>query len=136
MFKRIVYKFRGDTFVNIVLSPFWKGVYFKSKEFAQLRRKLFPFELGPFPERVNKQEITQVISTFRSLVIKCGDVPSVSSPVMSVMVRTNVCKGYSRTFRLKANLNTHHINDERTADKLQNLSAQTVHNYPIKCILS
>ena len=38
------YTFRGDNSVNLVLSPFWKGVYTKRKEFTPLR--VNPFSVG------------------------------------------------------------------------------------------
>ena len=47
-----------------------KGVYSKTKEFAPLRSRFFPFRLDPFLKRIgvkeNKQEVTEVVSLVRN----------------------------------------------------------------------
>ena len=42
--------FRGGNFVKIVLSPSWKGVFCKRKEFAPKGSKFFTFRVDPFTE--------------------------------------------------------------------------------------
>ena len=41
--------------VKIVLSPFWKVVYSKRKEFAPFVSKFFPSRLDPFSDRVSQK---------------------------------------------------------------------------------
>ena len=44
------YTFRGDNFVKMEFVPFWKGVYPKRKEFANIGSKFFPHRVDPFLE--------------------------------------------------------------------------------------
>ena len=40
----------AETLTKIILPAFWKGIYFKRKEFASQGSKLFPFRVDPFTE--------------------------------------------------------------------------------------
>ena len=44
------YTFQGGNSVKLFLSPFWKGIYSKRKEFAPSGSKFFSFREGPFTE--------------------------------------------------------------------------------------
>ena len=58
------YGSHGKQICQFVLLPFWKGVYFKRKEFAFPGSKFFPFKVDPFSEEAfvqgSKQEVTKV----------------------------------------------------------------------------
>ena len=67
---------RGNSF-EIVLYPFWKGVYSKRKEFAPRESKFFSFEVDPFSEDAfgaGKQ--TEIVS----LANMAENLPSASIP--------------------------------------------------------
>ena len=49
-FKGTRYILEGSNSVRLVLSPFWKGVYSKRKEFAPKGSKFFPFREDIFSE--------------------------------------------------------------------------------------
>ena len=41
---------RVNNSFTMVLHPFWKGIYYKRKEFAPIGSKFFPFRADPFSE--------------------------------------------------------------------------------------
>ena len=46
------YTFKGDNYVKIVFTPFWKGVHSERKELAPFWRKFFPFWVAIFSEGI------------------------------------------------------------------------------------
>ena len=57
--------FKGGNAGENILPPFWKGVFYKRKEFASFGSKFFPFRVGPFLSAVKQIGNHKVVSLIK-----------------------------------------------------------------------
>ena len=68
-FKGNGYTFRGDNSIKTGLVPFWKGVFYKRKEFAPPCEQIFALKSRPLLRRglhESKQEVTKAVSLVKN----------------------------------------------------------------------